>query len=354
MAARRSISQTRTVGGQMVIPDGHSVFVTAPWTGTLLQAKDQPLPQAGQTVKAGQSAFLLLPLLSPEREVPTAAERVSMADAKASLVAAQIVAEGEVQQSEAQVEAAQIALDRANKLFRDKVGSERDVDNALAVLDLAQETLQAAQTRRDQLQRFNLEAESGTVAAVPIAVPQDGIVRTVSCSVGQMVSTGAPLFEVVRLSQLWVRVPLYPGLRRQVPDDAQVLVRELGADVKHVSARPIAAPPSADPIAATVDLYFEIDNSDARFRPGERVEVLLPIGGQQESIVVPRGAILRDIHGVAWVYVQSAPEQFHRQRVEVHYTTEKMAVLSQGPEVGTAVVVDGAAELFGTEFGAGK
>ena len=30
------------------------------------------------------------------------------------------------------------------------------------------------------------------------------------------------------------------------------------------------------------------------------------------------------------------------------------AVLAQGPAPGTRVVTDGAAELFGTEFGAGK
>ena len=82
--------------------------------------------------------------------------------------------------------------------------------------------------------------------------------------------------------------------------------------------------------------------------------MILPLEGQAESLVIPRAAVLRDIHGVAWVYVNSAEHTFERHRVEVHFTTKDTAVLSRGPTVGTKIVVDGAAELFGTEFGAGK
>jgi hypothetical protein len=45
---------------------------------------------------------------------------------------------------------------------------------------------------------------------------------------------------------------------------------------------------------------------------------------------------------------------FVRRRVEVVRVADGRAVLSFGPKVGTPVVTGGAAELFGTEFGAGK
>ena len=73
-----------------------------------------------------------------------------------------------------------------------------------------------------------------------------------------------------------------------------------------------------------------------------------------ESLVVPRAAVLRDIHGIGWVYIKSGEHQFERARVTVQFNTEELAVLRHGPQPGTPVVVDGAAELFGTEFGAGK
>lgn len=350
----KSMPRTRTVGGIVAIPDGANIIATAPLTGTLLTVDDQPPVVAGKTVASGSTVFHLKPLLSPEREVPTAAERVAMANATATLVSARIVADGDAKQAQAQVEAAEIALARAQKLLADRAGSQRDVDDAIARLDVAKKGLEAAQARKQMLDKLSLDADTGQLKTIPVPAPRDGILRTVSSSVGQTVSAGAPLFEVVSLDKLWVRVPVYPRLREEVARKSNALVRDLGADDGHIAIKPIAAPPSADPLAATVDLFYEVPNADGRFHPGERVEVTLPVAGETESLVIPRAAVLRDIHGIAWVYVNSAEQTFERHRVEVHFTTDELSVLSRGPEVGTPVVVDGAAELFGTEFGAGK
>ncbi|MGZ0166663.1 MAG: efflux RND transporter periplasmic adaptor subunit [Planctomycetales bacterium] len=349
----KAVPRTRTLGGIVTVPDGASVFVTAPVAGTLQQA-GATKPIAGQKVTAGQTVLQLLPLLSPEREVPTASERVAMANAKASLISSQITADGDVKQAEAQVEAAQIALVRAKRLLADKAGSGRDVDDAQARLDIAIQGRNAASARKQQLDKLTLEAAAGTITNIPVHAPHAGILRTVSSSVGQTVSLAAPLFEVVTLDTLWVRVPVYPGQRGEIAQQRDALVRNLGDDTEGVLVKPVDAPPSADPVAATVDLFYELPNTDNRFRQGERVEVILPLEGQAESLVIPRAAVLRDIHGVAWVYVNSAEHTFERHRVEVHFTTKDTAVLSRGPTVGTKIVVDGAAELFGTEFGAGK
>ena len=349
----KATPRTRTLGGIIALPDGASVFVTAPVVGMLLSnGKATPLP--GQSVTAGQTVFQLRPLLSPEREVPTAAERVAMANATASLITSQITADGEVMQAAAQVEAATIALDRAKRLLADKAGSARDVDDAVARLDIAAKGLEAAQARKTLLDKLTLEASEGTIENIPVHAPCDGMLRTVSSSIGQTVNVAAPLFEVVDLKTLWLRVPVYPGQRNDIVTTSSALVRALGNSSTEVSVKPVSAPPGADPLAATVDLFYELPNSDGSFRPGERVEVVLPLQGETEALVVPRAAILRDIHGVAWVYVKSVEHTFERRRVEVHFTTHDLAILSQGPEAGTPVVVNGAAELFGTEFGAGK
>jgi multidrug efflux pump subunit AcrA (membrane-fusion protein) len=239
-------------------------------------------------------------------------------------------------------------------MLADKAGSVRDVDDAQARLDIATQGLEAARARKLLLDKLTLEAATGTVPNIPMQAPHAGILRTVASSVGQTVSLAAPLFEVVTLDTLWVRVPVYPGQRTEFATNTNAPVRDLGATSIGVSVKPFAAPPSADPLAATIDLFYELPNPNGRFRPGERVEVILPLEGETESLVVPRAAILRDIHGVAWVYVNSAKHTFERHRVEVHFTTRELAVLSQGPKPGTSVVVDGTAELFGTEFGAGK
>ena len=69
---------------------------------------------------------------------------------------------------------------------------------------------------------------------------------------------------------------------------------------------------------------------------------------------MPASAIVYDYHGGAWIYVKTAPGTFVRQRVEVARTVRTGVVLTRGAEPGAQVVTAGVAELFGTEFGAGK
>jgi len=67
--------------------------------------------------------------------------------------------------------------------------------------------------------------------------------------------------------------------------------------------------------------------------------------------VVPYGAVLYDPSGQAWVYVNQQELTYVRHAIKVDYIERERAVLSDGPPLGTKVVMIGAAELFGTEYG---
>jgi multidrug efflux pump subunit AcrA (membrane-fusion protein) len=103
-----------------------------------------------------------------------------------------------------------------------------------------------------------------------------------------------------------------------------------------------------------VDLFFEVNNSDGMLRPGQKVGVRLPLRSEGRGLVAPASAVVYDAQGGAWVYVQSAPLQFTRRRVDVIRTVGRETLLARGVSPGDPVVSAGAVELFGTEFGAGK
>lgn len=353
-ASMKSMPRTRSLGGDVMIPDGKRIPVSAPLTGKLLAAGDMPQVVAGQPVTANQILFKLTPMLPPQQEVPNAAERVQMANARATLVSAQIQADGDMNQAAAQVEGAKIAFTRAKQLLADRAGSQRQVDEAEAALNVAMEAQKAAAERKTLLDELTLDAQTGQAQEILIQSPHDGILQTVSARIDQVVNAGAPLFEIVDLSQLWIRVPVYAGLVDEIDLNAVADGSGLSAASEHFVATPIITPPTATALSASVDLYYSVENAASRFHPGERVTIHVPLKGETESLVIPRAAVLRDIFGTGWVYVQSGENVFRRERVAVTFTTNELAVLSLGPEVGTEVVVDGAAELFGTEFGAGK
>ena len=355
-ARKQDMSQVRRLGGEVTIPPGESAIVVAPITGTVQAPKDAVIPKPGSAVTKGQPVFQFLPLLSPERFVPTPAERAQIANAQASLISLQMAADGDVQQFVEQVTAAKIVLGRTEQLQRDRVGSERAVDDAKAQLAIADAGLKVARERKSVLDKLSSDIEKGSVDPISFDSPIDGIVRNIPVTLGQTVATGNILFEVVNLESIWIRVPVYVGLLDELKLDEPAVIKFFGDDSQQSKfmAQPVKAPPAADPMSSTADLFYSIDNKSGRFRPGERISATLTMSNNSEVLVIPLNAILYDIYGNTWVYKKIDELKFLRTRVLVQRTTDEVAVLKSGLSEGDEVVVDGAAELFGTEFGTGK
>ena len=227
-------------------------------------------------------------------------------------------ADGRVNEARTSAAAADTAMKRAGQMLADKAGSQRAVDEARAISDLAKATLTTAETRRALL---------GT----PVADAAKGTARWVRTTVSAA--------DLARIE------PAAPARVSALSDS-----RGAGIEAKRVNA-----PASANAAAGTVDVFYEITDAPAEMRIGQRVAVSVPVRGSAgESLVVPRSAIVHDFHGGAWVYEQTAPQTYVRRRVFVERVSGTDAILARGPGVGVKVVTAGAAELFGTEFGSGK
>jgi membrane fusion protein, heavy metal efflux system len=290
------------------------------------------VPPVGSPVAKGQVVLTLLPLAPAERDVRIEAERA-------------------VREAEGRQEMAAKRAERARQLVRDGSGSQRAAEEAQAEFVVADAALKAAKER--------LTLASRTVSAsgaVPLQAPHAAVLRTLHATPGQSVSAGAPLFDLVALDTVWLRVPLYAGDVETVDRRAAAMVFPLGAgsEVQGMSANPISAPPTADPTTAGIDLFYSIVNQARSLNPGQRVTVRVPLRTREESLIVPRAAVLYDASGGTWVYEARDGGVFVRHRVEIADVVGDTAVLRQGPAPGTRVVTVGAAELFGTEFGAGK
>ncbi len=335
---RKPVPRTRSLGGDVMVRAGGALTVAAPFAATVVGA----LPQPGTPVKSGQVLCQLRAILSPT-------ERVNVATTLSE-------AQGTVAGLKATLAAARVTLARAEQLRKVEAGSQRAVDDAQAAASVGDANLKAAETRVATLAAVLKDLETGGIVALPVPAPLDGFVMAVRSGDGQQVAGGAILLEITALDPLWVRVPVYVGEAHTLQTNAPAHVTRLGAKVGDagISARPVAAPPSATALASTVDFYFELPNADARFRPGERVSVSLPLTTAENNLVVPWTAVLHDIYGGQWVYEQTAPQTFVRRRVTVERVAGKDAVLASGPAVGAKVVTDGAVELFGTELGTGK
>ncbi|MBX7166271.1 MAG: efflux RND transporter periplasmic adaptor subunit [Pirellulales bacterium] len=351
-----TVVRRRTFGGEISLPPGQALVVSAPMAGTLSDPATGGIPRPGNQISAGQAVLSFTPLLTAERDVLTPSERIRVAQTRADLAAAQLDAQRQIDSATVAIDAAQIDHDRALELLKNRAGSQAAVDAAYARLRLAQESLETAQTRHKFLSEVELDEQAGEVLPRPINAPVSGVLQSISVTSGESVHAGAELFRVVRLDRVWIRVAVFVGERHDIAAGQSAEVREYGQDagVEAVTAHPVAAPPSADAQAASLDLFYEAENAQGKFFPGQKVAVLVPLSVRAESLVVPWSAVIYDIHGGAWVYERLAQNVFARRRVEVDFIDAGRAVLAAGPAPRTEVVTDGSAELYGTEFGTGK
>jgi cobalt-zinc-cadmium efflux system membrane fusion protein len=338
---KKNVRRVRVYGAEVIVPIGRSILVAAPLGGTLKAPAGGEL-RAGQAVKAGQPVFQLFPLLTP--------------DGRATMSASLADSDGQVKNAHAQLDLARIALDRAKRVLKEGAGSQRQVDEAQAAFSVASRTLDAATARLGVLKKVIGDAEAGTVAPLSIDAPSDGILRTVSATSNQTVPSGAALFEVTDLSTVWVRVPLpvndLDGIDRAEP--ARVGKLSAPAGTALAAAQPVLAPPSANPLAATVDVYYELPNPGGKLTPGQRVGATLSLADKTEGTAVPWSAVIFDVNGGTWVYEQVGDRKYARRRVVVKYTSGTDAVLESGPAAGAKVVTAGCQELFGAETGFSK
>ena len=372
----KTVQRTRVFGGEIMVPSGQSVVVAAPWGGTLSPGNpDKPLAP-GMAVRQGETVLMIQPVFSAE--VQSIQLPQMLLDARQGVQAAQI-----------ECDAANIELQRATQLLKDRAGSRQEADKAEAKVQLARQALESAKSNLALLEASGGREQGAggrdenppqlatrNSQLLPIVAPVSGILNHFTSVAGQTVVQGSVLFDIVNTELFWVRVPVYVGQLRDVDLQGETVVHEYGRTDRDggVIAVPVIAPPSANPNAATVDLYYALQSPESWVRPGHKVAVQLPIAGEETRLTVPWSSVIFDIYGGSWVYCQTdeqtgtpvKQQSYTRQRVEVEYVRDTddgsmagpeyrhEAVLRRGPPPGTPVVVTGAAEIFGTEFGGAK
>src|SRR5438046_1793201 len=110
---KKPIVRRRVYGGEVVLPTGASLIVTAPLAGFLESPPKGGIPKVGETVKKGQPIFTLRPRLSADKDIRTPAERLNEVQASILLGQARIDGENLFQQAKVPLDKAKIDLPRA-------------------------------------------------------------------------------------------------------------------------------------------------------------------------------------------------------------------------------------------------
>lgn len=179
--------------------------------------------------------------------------------------------------------------ERIRKLHKRQVASRAQMDQAATDLELAHARLKAAQAQLGVAERALRDAS--------VSAPFAGLIAQRLISVGEFVSTGQVLFELVALNPIDVEfhLPEIDSSRVEVGHLVEVRVAPFPDEVFH--ARVGVVSPTIDPRTRTLRVKAALENCDARLRPGLFARVDLGVSRRSGVRMIPEEAILRRADG---------------------------------------------------------
>lgn len=202
-----------------------------------------------------------------------------------------------------------------------------------------------------------LDIKTGLVsrqAIVPTQMVGGVVVDPSAASTSPSAGAAKPGTDGRRAGELWIRVALSPPEWQRLAKDKPARVFPLQTRAgfpTNVEALPSGQLPLESAKSAMLSVFYVAPPGASGLALGDRVRAELPLeGGKQAQKVVPYSAVYYDAKGDAWVYINTGPLAFLRQKVTVERVAGDMAFLTNGPEVGTRVAIVGVSLLYGAEI----
>ena len=190
----------------------------------------------------------------------------------------------QLKEDEARAQLAERTLERARELAEGGVYSRQQLDDTLFEFNAWQGRIERL---RAEIEQFKDDIEQTTIRA-----PYDGVVVRENTQVGEWLTEGGAVVELLSLQQLEVSLDLpdryFNGLRPK--SRARISFESLpGLEVEGVVRTII---PRADPQARTFPVKLSISDHGGRIAVGMLARVSLPVGDSQISTVVPKDAVV--------------------------------------------------------------
>lgn len=191
----------------------------------------------------------------------------------------------QVAQAAAQAVLADRELQRAEELVGNSIFPERNRDQAAAEAARAAARLQELEAEEAKLQ-LDLEQTS-------IRIPFSGFTIRRMVDVGEWVTRGTAVFEVVDLSVVEVTLDLPERLLGKLAQGSKVGVTLSGDNSRTYEGKVIGIAPRASETTHTFPVIVAIDQPDARLGGGMLVRATAYLADTFRSLAVPKDAIVR-------------------------------------------------------------
>ncbi len=244
-------------------------------------------------------------------------------------------AEAEVAEARASLAEAERLRDEGRRLVAEKHLPQTELgrrESDFAVAEAALASRRAAEREQAELVRRHV-----------LPAPFDGVVARRLAEVGEWVSRGTPVLELVATDRVRLDVQAPQERFVSLTADATVSVLPDALPGRSLPGRIVARVPVGDTSSRTFLVRILIEGSGAPLLPGTSATAVIGLPGSRTALLVPRDALARypdGSHSVFVVVNENGRDVARERRVELGRNAAEAEVL-EGLAPGDRVVVRG-------------
>ena len=262
--------------------------------------------------------------------------RVSVGTPLATLESSAVGEErSRLQAAQARASAAEANYRRERELHAKGVSALREVEEAQREWEEAKAEVAAASTTLGMV-----GTGGGPAGTYVLRAPIAGIVTKRSATVGTLVDTHAPLFEIVDTARLWADIDVPETHVPRVRPGQRVVLRVDGLPGREFHGALQSVSPVIDPQTRTSKARAALANRDGILRANMYAKARIVDDQNATSVLVPRTAV-QEARGVQLVFVQLSEDTYETRRVKVTPADNNMVAIAADIRPGERVVTTG-------------
>ncbi len=251
------------------------------------------------------------------------AQRLAVESAEATVARLQVLLENQER-----------TVGRLEQLSKEQSVAQSMLDDAVAQARALRAQVAEASARARESQR--------ALAKARVLSPIDGIVQVKYVSVGDYVSPGKPLFEIVAFELLRAYLPFPETLAKRIAPGQPVTLSLPTHDDETVDARVEDIRPMVGVASSAIEAIVAFQNPGT-WMPGASVRGRVVVERREQSVVVPEISVVQRPAGDVVYVVENGTAREHR--VETGVRREGWIEILSGLPAGSTVVTDGAGFL---------
>jgi len=218
------------------------------------------------------------------------------------------IADAHVRQAEANLVRAQANLKRIQAIVKRQLGTQEQLDTAVADAASAEADLDLARAQRDQAVSV-VEERQDELADTVIRAPIDGVVGSRNAEIGQQANTSTSLFTIGDVSVMQVDIIITQKMLSYIKTGTPVYVYTDMDPDDRIQAHVTRISPYLHPVSHTTSAEIHIEENNGMLRPGMFVTVDVLYGQSDQAPLIPNSALyMNPSSGREGVFVASVNE----------------------------------------------